>query len=366
MPPVGSPINDCVEALLDSGETGMQVAAYLHGELVVDTTAGHVSSGGEAVDPDTVFWVASAGKVSTATALHLQVERGLLTYDQPIASVWPEFAACGKASATVRDALTHRVGLADLPAGATPELLGDWEWVVERLAATEPAQDPAAHDAYHARTWGYLVGEIVRRADPLGRSFEAFIGDEVLGPVGATDLWHRLPAAEHGRTAVMRGDILAGDMPFHVTEDHEINTAEYRDRIDPSGVWMTARAGARLWSLYAQEGVVGGTRLLSDERVRSFLAPRPSSFPAGGLAGGRSVIGQGGLMVGGAVPDHAEVLGFGPRVLWHPGAGGALGFADLDTGLAGMISHNEFFDERYRSCHPFAPLVRAIYDEVGS
>ncbi len=201
--------------------------------------------------------------------------------------------------------------------------------------------------------------------DPVHRSFEDVDRAEVLAPLGVDEVWHRLPESVHDRVAVMKGDILSGDEgSFTVTEDHEINTAEYRRRVDPSGAWTTARAGARLWALYAQGGELDGVRLLPADRVETFLAPRPGGFAAGGLVGARGVIGQGGLMLGGEVPSHADVLGFGDRVLWHPGAGGALGFADLDAGLAVMICHNEFFDERHLERHPFAPIVRAVYADV--
>ncbi|MTD59136.1 serine hydrolase domain-containing protein [Amycolatopsis pithecellobii] len=361
---MGSALEKAMDEVLSRGEAGLQIAAYHQGKLVIDAQAGDARAGGKPVDAGTVFWVASAGKVSTATALHRQVERGLLRYDQTISSIWPEFGAWGKESFTVRDALTHRVGLAGLPADVTPERLGDWEWMTDRLARSAPSADPAEHDSYHALTWGYLVGEIVRRADPAHRSFEEFVRDEVLAPAGITDLWHRLPASVHGRAAVVKGDIFAGD--FVVTEDHEINTAEYRVRFDPSGAWMTARAGARLWALYAQGGQLDGPRLLSAERIRTFLEPRTGGYPAGPLVGPHGVIGQGALMLGGEVPSHADVLGFGRSVLWHPGAGGALGFADLDAELAGMICHNQLFDARGLAQHPFAPVVRAIYAEVDA
>lgn len=364
---MGSAVQSAIDEALSGGEVGLQVAAYHRGELVLDVSAGTTSRGGRAVDSDTIFWVASAGKVSTATALHVQVERGLIDYEQTMASIWPEFAEHGKDRFTVRDALTHRVGLADLPADATPELLGDWEWMADRLAGSAPSDDPAHRNSYHARTWGYLVGELARRVDPAGRSFEDLVHDEVHAPLGISGIWHRLPDSAHDRVAVMRGDILSGDpMTFTVTEDHEINTPEYRDRIDPSGAWVTARDGARLWALYAQGGALDGTRLLPASRIATFLDRRACAFAAGSIAGPRAVIGAGGLMVGGSVPAHGDVLGFASnRVLWHPGAGGALGFADLDAELAVMITHNEFFDERHHVQHPFAPLVRAVYADVA-
>lgn len=363
---MGSAVENAIDQALSGGEEGLQIAVYHRGKLVLDVNAGTAAEGAGAVDSDTIFWVASAGKVSTATALHVQVERGLLDYDQTIASIWPEFGARGKGSMTVRDALTHRVGLSDLPSDATPELLGDWDWMVDRLAQSAPSDDQPHRNAYHARTWGYVVGEIARRVDPAGRSLEDLIRDEVHTPLGITEIWHRLPESVHAKAAVMKGDILSGNpVKFTVTADHEINTAEYRNRIDPSGAWVTARGAARLWAMYAQGGELDDARLLTTDRIETFLAPRACAFPAGSIAGPRAVIGSGGLMVGGALGTHHESLGFAnSRVLWHPGAGGAVGFADLDAELAVMICHNEFFDERPHPQHPFAPLIRAIYSDI--
>lgn len=359
-------VDRAVDDVMSGQEVGLQLAVYHRGELVMERSAGLVSTAGGPVSEDTVFWVASAGKVSTATALHVQVEQGRLSYDQTIESVWPEFGEHGKQTFTVRDALTHRVGLADLPPDATPEKLGDWDWVAARLAASAPSDMEPHRNAYHARTWGYVVGEIARRVDPQSRSFEDLVRAEVHEPLRIDGVWHRLPPEVEPRVAVMKGDILAGDpFRFTVDEDHEINTSAYRDRIDPSGAWMTASDGARLWASYAQGGALDGTRLLSTNSVRSFLRPRACAFPAGSIAGARSVIGAGGLMIGGAVPRQGDVLGFrGDSVLWHPGAGGAVGFADLDAELAVMICHNEFFDERPHAAHPFAPIVRAVYADV--
>jgi CubicO group peptidase (beta-lactamase class C family) len=364
---MGSAVANAIDQALSRGEVGLQVAAYHQGELVVDISAGRASPDRHEVDSGTIFWVASAGKVSTATALHVQVERGLLDYDQPVASIWPEFGAHGKESSTVRDALTHRVGLPDLPSDATPELLGDWEWMVERLARSAPSDDPTHRNTYHARTWGYVVGEIARRADPAGRSFEDLVREEVHAPLGITEIWHRLPESAQTDVAVVQGEILSGDpAKFTVTADHEINTPIYRDRIDPSGAWVTARGAARLWALYAQGGELDGEHLLLSDRIETFLTPRACTHPAGSIAGPRAVIGTGGLMVGSALPACDELLGFrSNRVLWHPGAGGALGFADLDAELAVMICHNEFFDERPHPQHPFADLVRAVYADVA-
>src|SRR5712692_5001381 len=116
-------------AIREGGEIGLQVAAYVDGALVVDVWGGLADeTTGREVDGDTLFPVFSVTKAVTATALHLQAERGLVSYDEPIATYWPEFAASGKEAATVRHALSHRLGVPQLPADVTPASLGDWDW----------------------------------------------------------------------------------------------------------------------------------------------------------------------------------------------------------------------------------------------
>jgi CubicO group peptidase (beta-lactamase class C family) len=126
--------------LVASGaELGLQLAAYRRGELVVDTWAGVADrASGRSVDGDTLFTVFSTSKGIAATCAHLLAERGQLDYDAPIARYWPEFAQNGKARATVRDALSHRVGVPRLPAGVTPAQLCDWEGMCAFLAAEAP------------------------------------------------------------------------------------------------------------------------------------------------------------------------------------------------------------------------------------
>jgi CubicO group peptidase (beta-lactamase class C family) len=115
-------------AIREQGEVGLQVAVYHRGELVVDAWGGVADeTTGRKVDADTLFPVFSVVKAVTATALHIQAERGLIAYDQPVARYWPEFAAQGKEHATIRDALSHRLGIPQMPEGVTPELMCDYD-----------------------------------------------------------------------------------------------------------------------------------------------------------------------------------------------------------------------------------------------
>ena len=110
-------------AIGERGEIGLQVAAYLDGEQVVDVWGGLADeTTGKKVDADTLFPVFSVTKAVTSVALHIQAERGLVDYGMPVAHYLPEFAAHGKVKGTIYDALTHRTGAPIMPLALTPEL----------------------------------------------------------------------------------------------------------------------------------------------------------------------------------------------------------------------------------------------------
>ena len=147
-------------AIGERGEIGVQVAAYLDSELVIDQWGGQADeTSGQEVDGDTLFQVFSNVKAVTATALHIQAERGLVDYYQPVAKYWPEFGKHGKDKGTVFDALTHRIGVPLMPVGVTPELMCDWDWMVGQLADMHPLFEPGTRSGYMAYTFGWVVGE---------------------------------------------------------------------------------------------------------------------------------------------------------------------------------------------------------------
>jgi CubicO group peptidase (beta-lactamase class C family) len=161
--------------------------------------------------------------------------------------------------------------------------------------------------------------------------------------------------------------VRAGRPALDIGPDDERNEIAFWTRVNPSGAMMTARAGARLYSLYAHGGEVGGSRLLPAATVHSFLTPRDHCRDIDGAAGRVRLIGQGGFWLGGLDTDAEAIVGFGRNVLWHPGCGGTVGFADLDADLAVMICHNRFYDWEGLPLadHPFAPLVTALYAELA-
>src|SRR5690606_24049628 len=176
------------KAIAERGEIGVQVAAYLKGELVIDCWAGIADPAtGRKVDADTLFNVFSVTKAVASTTVHIQAERGLIDYDTPIAAYWPEFAQNGKADITVRAALNHHTGTPQMPEGTSPETICDWDFIVDGIAHLSPIL-PKDKPAYQSMSFGWILGEIVRRTDPKKREYRQFIQDELCKPLGLTDL----------------------------------------------------------------------------------------------------------------------------------------------------------------------------------
>lgn len=181
------------------GELGAAVAVTVGGVTVVDLWGGWADAArARPWERDTVVNVWSTTKGPVALAAHLLADRGLLDLDAPVARYWPEFAAAGKEGVLVRHLLSHRAGLAGLREPHSFEELCDWELTTRRLAATEPWWEPGTRSGYHALTYGFLVGEVVRRV--TGMLPGAFLRKEVTGPLGI-DFTIGLPEEEAHRAA---------------------------------------------------------------------------------------------------------------------------------------------------------------------
>ncbi len=195
-------VQQAIDELVESGaERGLQVAVYRNGKLVVDAVAGIAEvATGRPVTSDTPFFSFSVGKGVAATVVHVLAERGVLDYDLPIVELWPEFGAHGKEKATVRHALSQSVGVPGLPPGLTVEDMCDWDKMCAIIADAEPWWEPGTKIGYHAVTFGYIIGEIVRRAS--GKPLSQVLREEVAGPLGVADqLFFAVPKAEQGRLA---------------------------------------------------------------------------------------------------------------------------------------------------------------------
>ncbi|WP_326783105.1 serine hydrolase domain-containing protein [Streptomyces sp. NBC_00151] len=202
MPSLQQKAQSVLDELVDTGaETGLQVAVYHHGVLVVDAVAG-VADGqtGRRAAPETPFFSFSAGKVMTSLIAHLLVRTGAVGYDTPVVDLWPEFGAHGKATATLRHVLTHSVGVPAMPRGIGPADLTDWSRVCTAIADAEPRWRPGTETGYHSFTFGFLVGEVARRA--TGKPMRQLLHEWVTVPLGVDgDLYFGVPRTDLARLA---------------------------------------------------------------------------------------------------------------------------------------------------------------------
>src|SRR5690606_7371278 len=275
------------ENVRERQELGAAVAVTVDGSTVVDLWGGWADAARTRPwERDTVVNVWSTTKGPVALCAHLLADRGLLDLDAPVAAYWPEFAAAGKEKVVVGQLPSHRAGLAGLREPHSLEQLYDWELTTRRLAATEPWWEPGTRSGYHALTYGFLVGEVVRRVTGLLPG--AFLEQEVTGPLGI-DFTIGLPGKEAGRVAELvhapavrssdRASFFAQLAPVAVAAltnpvvgAAEANTPEWRAaEIPAANGHGTARAVAALYGVLAGRGTYGGRRVLSPEaaeRVR--------------------------------------------------------------------------------------------------
>lgn len=352
------------------GESAVQVAAYLDGELIVNAAAGEARPGIEATT-QTLFPVFSVTKAITSTALHLQAERGLIDYAAPVATYWPEFAAENKQSLTVRELLSHRGGIPWMPEGVTPERQADWQWMINQIETTRPSFDPGTTNCYHALVWGWVVAEIVLRTDGRRRDFAAFLRQEIFGPLQIEDVHLGLAPELDDRVALLHG----GTVPTQASREYLLgmpesvfpgsavyNTELSRRTINPgAGILATASGIARFFALLAGLGALDGVRMLSEDRVLGFTETRDEVGETDIYMGKPAQVSAHGFWLGGPDPAGYPILGDNPNIVHHPGAGGAIGWAELDSGLSVAINHNAMHDSTAPTeDHPFTPIVEAV------
>ncbi|WP_257538608.1 serine hydrolase [Sphingobium sp. CFD-1] len=364
-------------AIAEKGEIGIQVAAYLGEELVIDCWAGVADrESGRPVDADTLFNVFSVSKAVVSTAVHVQAEKGLVEYDRPIADYWPEFAQNGKETITVRDALNHHTGTPQMPPGTTPESMCDWDFMARGIAGLTPIL-PRDKPAYQAMSFGWVLGEVVRRTDPQCRDFGRFVQEEICEPYGITDLWIGMPDEAERRVATLVDEGSSASFPddsyfamalpnnVRLIPDVFERPAVRRAAVAAVGGIFNARSEARFWAIWANGGALDGKRLLSKERVDAACLPRANSeAPDPVYFNAPMPLSQGGFwMYSPTTPLTCPAKG--ERTICVPGAGGSLGWADPDTGLAVAFCHNRMM--RPRSCedHPLYEIADVIRSSLG-
>ena len=170
-------VEDVARSHIEQGlHDAAQLAVYRDGELQIDLRLG------PAARPSARMLWFSATKPLAAVAALMMVERLAFDLDLPIASAWPQFGEGGKGACTLRHVLTHRGGFSVFPRDFDWERLDDWNAVTAATAAIEAEWPPGTATGYHPVTYGFALGELVRRLD--GREPRDFLADEILGPLG--------------------------------------------------------------------------------------------------------------------------------------------------------------------------------------
>ena len=318
----------------------MQLAVYKDGELVIDLCSGISNSEtGEKVTSDTLFPVFSVSKGIAATIIHRLVARGMLAYDEPIATWWPEFGCLGKEEITLADVLSHSSGMQNVPAGTKWADLADWAGMCRRLAESSPAFLPGTAVEYHAITYGWLVGEPACRV--TGLDFPALLRREVLEPLGLSELFigndqpWTLPIAlleeEGGPVDVPDPDAPRAIPVWLLPLAKMMNHPDAQRACMPASSGLaSARAIARHYASLLPGGV-DGVQLLSDEAVDRIASRRPPRLaPDVETAFG----------LGYHVETMAGPVGQPIRSFGHGGHGGSKGFADIESGLAISLTKN--------------------------
>lgn len=380
-------VRDAFEENFRSGsEVGAAFSAYHRGEKVADLWGGIADEEtGKPWQEDTLMLVFSTTKGATAVCANLLEQRGELDTDAPVVEYWPEFGRNGKADIPVSYLLSHQAGLAWIDGDMTAAEALSWEPVIEALENQHPAWEPGSQHGYHATTYGWLVGEVIRRVS--GRSVGTYFRDEVGGPLGI-DFWIGLPEEHDHRVgrlisflppsvSVEGGEggepdpvrelmaaFLGPDTPLGkalfapggALADQDVwNSRAMRAAEVPAANGITdARSIARMYA--ACIGEVDGVRILSPRQVTRATAQQTEG-PNTVLMGLDIQFGLGFML-------HSSLIALGSTSSFgHFGAGGSVGWADPEAELSFGYVMNRMDIGMAGDLRSFR-LINACYDAI--
>ncbi len=368
-------VREAFETLMNSnGQQGASVSVYHQGELKLNLWAGtRDKAQSQGWQQNTLVNVFSTTKGIAAIVFQRALDMGLIDPARRIAYYWPEYAAEGKKDSLVGWILNHRAGQPAIRTRLPDEALFDWEWITSTLAREQPWWEPGRQHGYHMVTYGWLLGEVFRRA--VGISLGQFLQAEISGPLGL-DLWLGVPATEMDRIADLSG---SSDRPAQgrlslldrILRERESMTAkslcnplslmnssnslQWRAMELPSAnLHATAAALAALYGkLVCREGVLSDTAL-----KRCGLEESVGADPVLHTC---TRFGPGFML--NQVGDREGGFGPGAQAFGHPGSGGSLAFGDPEQELGFAFVMNQMgpyvlVDPRARE------LVEAVYQSL--
>jgi CubicO group peptidase (beta-lactamase class C family) len=361
------------------GELGAAICVYVDGRPVVDLWGGFRDAARTRPwERETIACVASSGKGPASICLLRLVERGLVGLDDPVAAFWPEFAQAGKAAIPVRWLLSHRAGLPAIRKAMPTESMYEWFPFVQALADETPWWEPGTRHGYHALTFGFLVGEVVRRVS--GKRIGQFLHDEIAEPLNA-DIFFGVPASEDARVAeiLIEPPPPPGETSFwsELLRDPEsmsaraffnpprppqgMNTRAWRAaEIPASNGHASARGLARLYAGLACGGRLNGVPILEPATIRAATTEQSNGLDA--VLPMHSRFGLGFWL-----PTSAAPFGSRSRAFGHPGRGGSVGFADPEARVGFGYVPNQYLGATLTEPDMRAQaLVTAVYGSLAA
>lgn len=352
----------------DRAELGARVTVTLDGEVVADLWGGSAERAGtRPFDDTTLPPVFSTGKAIIALLIARLVDQGRLSYDRRVADLWPEFGRAGKAGVTVGQLLSHQAGLPGLGRDVDPSFWYDREQVLRTLEDAAPMWAPGTASGYHPITFGFLAGEVFRRADAGARTLGQALREDLAEPFGL-DLWWGLPDAQHGRTPEMQkpsappflGELDAIKRAAFYTKGASPgrDTPDWRRAEFPAAnLHADARALALAMSVVATGGRLNGRPFLSAAALREATRER--------------VYGQDRVLPfavswGAGFMRNRGVKVYGPSddAVGHSGWGGSCAFADPERRLSFAYTMNRQSPHLIGDPRPLR-LIDAVYASLG-
>src|SRR5579863_9370899 len=358
----------------DHDEVGAATSIVVDGKCVVDLWAGHADQAkSRPWNRDTLVNVWSTTKGLCAMAAHRLADQGKLDFEAPVAKYWPEFAAAGKGTIPVKYLLSHKAGMAAIRAPLQLDDIFSWEKVTTELARQEPWWEPGTRHGYHAITFGWLVGEVVRRIS--GKSLGAYFREEIATPLGAdahigigpefdarvTDIIYApdpKPGEVNLLADMMNDPASVGAMALanqaNIFLQETTNSRAWRAaEIPGANGHANARALARIYGALARGGEVNGVRVFGPKEIERCYTEQSNGQDAVLPLTTRFSLG---FMLS---QPHSK-MGPNPRAFGHPGAGGSLGFADPDAKLGFGYTMNQMGLDPLLDARP-AALIAAAY-----
>lgn len=364
----------------ERNEVGAAVAAWVDGELVVNLCGGWADAAGTRPwREDTLGTILSGSKGLSSTCVHQLADRGELDLDAPVARYWPEFGQAGKQAITLAMVLGHRSGVIGARRPLHWQDVADWDYVCGELAAAEPWWEPGTAQGYHLATFGFILGEVVRRV--TGGTIGGYLRTEIAEPLGV-DVHIGLPPAEQHRCAEpvdkpsFRELVAEAQAPRHpatLAEHPKAGLSVAMGFVPDDELFTRNRP---LWTELEFPGTNAQVSALG-------LASFYNTLALGKLLSHAHLdlirVPQGGfdtdLVLGARVADHGWGLGYmlnqrgvnGPNkhILGHGGLGGSFGFADIEHRIGYAYVMNRFDATQANADPRSVALSDEIYAALG-